>query len=383
MLDPDAKAAKYLNSPETPVFSKSRVLFGLDKSKRAIIKADRAIVTEGQLDMITAFANGVENVVAPLGTAFTEFHARKLKQHAAEVVLCFDSDTAGYKAAERAFTILAPTGLTVKVAPLPQGEDPDSLIRGKGVAVFQEYLGRARDFFDHMLDFASANRNLSEVRERTRFAGEMASMVLLVDNSIARDAAIQNVARRLGMPEDEFRRQIARTHKPASTPNGATPAAQKQPSLPPQDKNAMLLCRFALSDEAILKWLRSTGREAILQDVAGCELLSLVWKSSANLADPSTLAASLSQMAREEELAITKLLTQPMPEGGREAAENALASLEVTRLNNLIQMLQLELKQPGLTSADLARLQERELVLRKEYLDRRGQLQKFSGPTAP
>ena len=383
VLDPDAKAAKYLNSPETPVFSKSRVLFGLDKSKRAIIKADRAIVTEGQLDMITAFANGVENVVAPLGTAFTEFHARKLKQHAAEVVLCFDSDTAGYKAAERAFTILAPTGLTVKVAPLPQGEDPDSLIRGKGVAVFQEYLGRARDFFDHMLDFASANRNLSEVRERTRFAGEMASMVLLVDNSIARDAAIQNVARRLGMPEDEFRRQIARTHKPASTPNGATPAAQKQPSLPPQDKNAMLLCRFALSDEAILKWLRSTGREAILQDVAGCELLSLVWKSSANLADPSTLAASLSQMAREEELAITKLLTQPMPEGGREAAENALASLEVTRLNNLIQMLQLELKQPGLTSADLARLQERELVLRKEYLDRRGQLQKFSGPTAP
>lgn len=384
VLDKEAKAAKYLNSPETPIFSKSRVFFGLDKSKRAISKADRAIVTEGQLDMITAFTNGVENVVAPLGTAFTEFHAKKLKQIAAEVVLCFDSDTAGYKAAERAFTILAPTGLSVKVAPLPQGEDPDSLIRGQGVEVFQDYLGRARDFFDHMLDFASANRNLSEVRERSRFAGEMASMILLVDNNIIRDAAIQNVARRLNMPEDEFRRQISRAQKPSSAPgNGAAAAVASQPSLPPQDKNAILLFRHALADENILKWLRNSGREEILQDLSGCELLALVWKSSANLSDPAALAAYLSQVSREEELAVTRQLSLPMPAGGREAAECALENLEVARLNNLLQMVQLELKQPGLPTAEMARLQERELVLRKEYLDRRSQLQKFLGPTAP
>jgi DNA primase len=384
VLDKEAKAAKYLNSPETPIFSKSRVLFGLDKSKRAISKADRAVVTEGQLDMITAFANGVENVVAPLGTAFTEFHAKKLKQISSEVVLCFDSDTAGYKAAERAFTILSPTGLSVKVAPLPQGEDPDSLIRGKGVEVFQEYLGRARDFFDHMLDFASTNRNLSEVRERSRFAGEMASMILLVDNNIVRDAAIQNVARRLNMPEDEFRRQIARAQKPGSAPsNSAAAPVVAQPTLPPQDKNAILLFRFALSDAAILNWLRNTGREEILQDIAGCELLALVWKSTANLAEPAALAAYLSQISREEELAVTKQLSSPMPEGGREEAECALENLEVLRLNNLIQMVQLEIKQPGLPTTEMARLQERELTLRKEYLDRRSQLQKFLGPTAP
>ncbi|RBP42654.1 DNA primase [Roseimicrobium gellanilyticum] len=384
VLDKEAKAAKYLNSPETPIFSKSRVLFGLDKSKRAISKADRAIVTEGQLDMITAFANGVENVVAPLGTAFTEFHAKKLKQLAAEVVLCFDSDTAGYKAAVRAFTILSPTGLSVKVAPLPQGEDPDSLIRGQGVEVFQEYIGRAREFFDYMLDSASANRNLSEVRERSRFAGEMASMILLVDNNIVRDAAVQNIARRLNMPEDEFRRQIARAQKPSSAPsNGAAAPVAPQPTLPPQDRNAILLFRYALSDERILNWLRNTGREEILQNLAGCELLALVWKSTANLADPAALAAHLSQVTREEELAVTRQLSLPMPEGGQEAAECALENLEVLRLYNLIQMIQLEIKQPGLPNAEMARLQERELVLRKEYLDRRSQLQKFLGPTAP
>src|SRR5206468_1302483 len=145
------------NSPETALFSKSKVLFGLDKSKRAVLKADRVLVCEGQLDLITAFEHGFENVVAPLGTAFTEFHARMLKRHAAEVVLCFDSDAAGFKAAERAFAILAPTGITVKVAPLPQGEDPDSLIRKEGSAAFQLHLDEAREFFDHMLEFAAAN----------------------------------------------------------------------------------------------------------------------------------------------------------------------------------------------------------------------------------
>lgn len=386
LLDSGAKAAKYLNSPETPIFNKSRVLFGLDKSKRAIIKADRAIVTEGQLDMITAYVHGVENVVAPLGTAFTEFHARKLKQHAAEVVLCFDSDNAGYKAAERAFTILSPTGLTVKVAPLPKGEDPDSLIRGQGVDVFRSYLERSKDFFDHMLDFASANRDLGEVRERSRFAGEMASMIQLVDNPIARDAAIQNVARRLSLPEEEFRRQVARAQKPSSAASASSPdvvVAAHPVSLPPQDKNALMLCRLVLADAEVLRWLRGTGREEILNHVPGTELLAAVWKSEANLAEPSRLAAHLSQISREEELGFTRLLSQPMPEGGQEAAACALASLELTRVNNQLQVVQIEMKQRGIPPERIAELQGRELALRKEYLDRRSQLQKFSGPSAP
>ncbi|MFZ4764723.1 MAG: DNA primase, partial [Roseimicrobium sp.] len=164
LLDPNAKAAKYLNSPETPIFSKSKVLFGLDKSKRAIIKAGRAIVCEGQLDLITAFEAGFENVVAPLGTAFTEFHARLIKRHAEETVLCFDSDNAGYKAAVRAFSILAPTGIIVKVAPLPPGEDPDSLIRGQGGEVFREFVDGASDFFEHMISFTAAHYDLSDTR---------------------------------------------------------------------------------------------------------------------------------------------------------------------------------------------------------------------------
>ena len=378
LLDPNAKTAKYLNSPETAIFSKSKVLFGLDRSKRAIIKAGRAIVCEGQIDLITAFEHGFENVVAPLGTAFTEFHARMLKRHAEEVVLCFDSDNAGHKAAERAFAILAPTGLIVKVAPLPQGEDPDSLIRGKGPDAFAAQIAGARDFFDHMLDFVSANRDLNDTREKTRFSAEAVEMIALLDNSIARDAAIQKIALRIGVPEADFRRQVTRalrSNASSSRRESSDVAAAPGTPLPPQDKTSLLLMRLALADAEVLQWLRGTGRAEILRDISGCELLAQVWNSSGDLTDASRFNAFLTTLSREEETALLQLLSQPMPAGGRTEAEQALEALEVKRLENLVQRAQLEMKQTGVPAAKMLDLQKRFVVLRQEYLDRRARLQ--------
>ena len=374
LLDPEAKSAKYLNSPETVIFSKSKIFFGLDKSKRAIIKAGRAIVCEGQLDLITAFEHGFENVVAPLGTAFTEFHARTLKRHAEEVVLCFDSDSAGFKAAERAFVILAPTGIIVKVAPLPQGEDPDSLIRHQGADVFKAKLDDARDFFDHMMDFAGEHRNLNETREKTKFAADMAEMIRLLDNNIARDAAIQKVSLRLGIPESDYRRQIARLAKTAPqtsrvTSNTTEPA---QP-LPPQDKTALLLVRLALSDEEILRWLRQNEHAQIVDEVGGTELLGLIWRSTTDLADPTKIAAFMSTLSREEELALSRLLSQPKVPGGLTDAQHALEALETKRLQNRYQRAQTQLKKPGLSAAQIAQIFAETQHL-KECLDRRSRL---------
>ncbi len=132
VLAADAKAAKYVNSPETPLFKKGDILFGLHKSKRALIEKKSAIVLEGQIDLITAFEAGVQNVVAPQGTAFTEKQARTLKRYAEEVILCFDADEAGRKAAERSLPALLGLDLGVRVIELPPGEDPDSLIRNQG-----------------------------------------------------------------------------------------------------------------------------------------------------------------------------------------------------------------------------------------------------------
>src|SRR5262249_52699859 len=113
VLAGDEKTAKYVNSPETPIFTKRKVFFGLDKSKRGLLEAQTAVVCEGQLDLIACFMSGIQNVVAPQGTAFTAEHARILKRYVEEVVLCFDSDAAGQNAAVRSLDHLLASGLAV------------------------------------------------------------------------------------------------------------------------------------------------------------------------------------------------------------------------------------------------------------------------------
>jgi DNA primase len=127
VLDAEAKTAKYVNSPETPIFTKGKVFFGLDKSKRALLDKEEAIICEGQLDLISCYMAGVTNVVAPQGTALTIEHAKILKRYVDLVVVCFDADTAGWNATIRSLDGLLETGLLVLVAVIPAPHDPGQL----------------------------------------------------------------------------------------------------------------------------------------------------------------------------------------------------------------------------------------------------------------
>ena len=166
VLSGDEKTAKYVNSPETPIFTKSKVFFGLDKSKRAVLDAGYAIVCEGQLDLIACFMAGVQNVVAPQGTAFTADHARILKRYVNEVVLCFDSDEAGQNAAVRSLDHLLASGLAVRVAVVPAPHDPDSFIKANGGAAFRKLVEDAEGFFDYYFNRLCKRR--PEHRQRTQ-----------------------------------------------------------------------------------------------------------------------------------------------------------------------------------------------------------------------
>src|SRR6266571_5937713 len=151
ILSGDEKTAKYVNSPETPIFTKGKVFFGLDKSKRAILDAGFAIICEGLLDLIACFMAGVQNIVAPQGTAFTPDHARILKRYVDEVVLCFDSDNAGQNAAVRALDSLLASGLAIRVATVPPPHDPDSYIKNFGGEAFRQLIAKAEGYFDFYL----------------------------------------------------------------------------------------------------------------------------------------------------------------------------------------------------------------------------------------
>lgn len=381
ILDKDQKGGKYVNSPETPVFTKSRVLFGFDKSKRFISKADQAIICEGQIDMIMVFEAGLQNVVAGQGTAFTELHAKMLKRVCNEVVLCYDSDNAGREATEKAFRILSPQGINVRVAALPQGEDPDSLIRKEGADALRAIVAEAPEFLEHQIRALRASAKGNSMVERVRMAEQVAGAISIFSGVAQRIAAVNKVAKMLEISEDQLNAMVkraaaeqkndAKNSDAKDAPVNVADEAKKL--LASQHKTAVLLCQMALNDAEVLHWLREADCEDMLREVPGTELLALLARSRYNPLDETSQLVFMSGLQKHEEAAFAQLQARARPPGGLEDAKQALYALELARLQNMIQSIQSKLRQPGLSEAEMERLQQQVVeltALRKECLDR-------------
>jgi DNA primase len=201
---------KYVNSPETVIFKKGRVLFGFDRARRAMAEAGRAIVCEGQLDVLRAQAAGFLETVAPLGTGFTEEHAKLIGRFAKEIVICLDADVAGDRAAGRLGGILVEGGqgwgglakaeLGVKVVRLPAGDDPDSLIRKGGPEAFRVKLDAAVDFLDFYVDWQSKQEGDSPAGRR-RVVEAVAKLLGMIESAVSRAGLVARAASRLGLGE--------------------------------------------------------------------------------------------------------------------------------------------------------------------------------------
>lgn len=381
ILDKDQKGGKYVNSPETPVFTKSRVLFGFDKSKRFISKADQAIICEGQIDMIMVFEAGLQNVVAGQGTAFTELHAKMLKRVCNEVVLCYDSDNAGREATEKAFGILSPQGISVRVAALPQGEDPDSLIRKEGPDALRTIVTDAPEFLEHQIRHLRAGSKSNSMVERVRMAEQVAGAISIFSGVAQRVAAVNKVAKLLEISEEQLNMMVTKAasrQKAATKPADAgdssmNVADEARKLLSSQHKTAVTLCQMALNYAEVLHWLREADCEEMLQEVPGTELLALLARSHFNPLDETSQLVFMSGLQRHEEAAFAQLQASQRPPGGLEDAKQALYALELARLQNLIQSTQSRLRQPGLPESEMERLQQQVVeltTLRKECLDR-------------
>ncbi len=195
----DHKGAKYVNSPETPLFRKSHVLYALDRARRDIVEKREAIVCEGQIDVIRCHQAGFTTAVAAQGTAFTEDHARILRRYADGVVLVFDSDEAGRTAAIKTSGIFLQAGMAVRVAALPPGEDPDSLILKQGAAAFQKAIDEAVSALDFQIDVLQARENSDTEAARLRVSKAVLAAISLSPNAVQRDLLVQQAARRLGL----------------------------------------------------------------------------------------------------------------------------------------------------------------------------------------
>jgi DNA primase len=375
LLQDEEGAAKYLNSPETALFRKGSVLFGLDKTKRALIEANCAVVCEGQLDLITLFESGITNVVAPQGTAFTERQARILKRFVNEVVLCFDADAAGQKAAERSLDALLQNDLIVRVAEMPVGEDPDSLVRREGKENFGRRIASARDFFDYWIERETANVDLASFGSKIQLARRLAETVSRVRDPLMRGEVISKVSARLGVAAPDFQalvsqqrsaeRYSSREHPPDTDSASAMAPAPRH--------DVAMLCILALRDETARDFLRQQSWREILAHVPDAELLVRILESDLRPDDSASLNAFMVTLSPADERLVSSWLLQKMPANAGAMVEKWWLGIRQSVLRRQLSVATNQIKLPELSTGDIINLQ-------KQILDLQEQLHELSQP---
>ena len=199
---------KYLNSPETPIYSKSRTLYGLSVTKNDVRKSSLAIIVEGYFDFAQVYQSGGVPVVATCGTALTPHQAKLLRRFAAKTVLCYDPDAAGQSAAERSCELLVSEGFVVNVALLAGGQDPDTFIQQRGREAFVAQLKQSKPYLEYLLDRAAAGQDLSRDDARRAFLTKMLGVAARIPDAAARDHFADRLAHKARVTEDVVRSEI-------------------------------------------------------------------------------------------------------------------------------------------------------------------------------
>jgi DNA primase len=208
---------KYLNSPETPIYSKSRVLFNLDLAKEWIKKFDYAILVEGQMDCISVYAAGFQNVIASSGTAFTELQAKLLGRFSKNAVVNFDPDTAGAKATERTLGLLVEEEFQIKVLTLDQGFDPDLYIRRKGKDAYGEALRHSQKYFDYLIERARALFPIRSAEGKVKAVNYLLPHIQRIPSRIVRDELAHEIAQKLQIDSSVLRQELRHAASTRST----------------------------------------------------------------------------------------------------------------------------------------------------------------------
>lgn len=236
LLDPEAKEAKYINTSETPVYSKSNVLFGLDVTKAAIQKSGEAILMEGEFDVISSFQAGIANAVAIKGSALTEGHVHLLRRFAERLIFALDSDVAGDAAARRGIEIADRAGLDMRVVELPSGKDPDEAAR-ENPARFKKALKDAVPIYDYFIASVIKRFDPGEAYGKKKISEELLPILSRIENPIVQGHYVKKLAGTLGVSEDAITDGIQKTVRdarvgrkvpPDTVPDAKTPRTREE-----------------------------------------------------------------------------------------------------------------------------------------------------------
>jgi DNA primase len=394
LVQDEQGAAKYLNSPETPLFRKGNVLFGLHKSKRALIEANCAIVCEGQLDLISLFEAGITNVVAPQGTAFTETQARRLKRFVNEVVLCFDADRAGRQAGDRSLTTFVQhfgvrpnpaasrgrgpaersldsflqNDLVVRIAEMPPGEDPDTLVRREGKEAFMKRITDAPNFIDYWIEREATATDLTSLAAKMQLVRHMAETVSHARDRVMQQELANKISARISISLSDFESVLPKQRGQATADMHEPPIIT---AAPPHD--IAMLCLLALRDGAARNFLHAQRWREILEQLPNADTLVRILESELRPDDPASLNAFMATLSPEEERLVSSWLLQKMPAATETVVEKWWQGICQGVVRRRLETAKSQIKVPGLSAGE-------ELNLQKQILDLQEQLHEFPRP---
>src|SRR5580692_4996835 len=379
-LSTDDKAGpKYLNSPETAIYSKSRVLFNLDQAKEAIRKLDYAILVEGQMDCISVYAAGFHNVIASSGTAFTEIQVKLLARFSKKVVVNFDPDTAGAKAAERTLSLLVEEEFQIqdgiKVLTLEQGFDPDLYIRRKGKDAYGQALKNSQKYFDYLIDRARSHFPVRSAEGKLKAVNYLLPHIQRVPSRIVRDELGQEIAQKLGIDSAVLRQELRHVASERSA------AAVKAPAEVQATDAERILIRALASARQMQPGEHISARdgaeeefdparqaqyalqsEGLHHGLATESLVEILLHAGAEVADVMEVPCSDS-----ERRMLASILLKEEEELTAERLEGAVRALRRMQLRRRQEQVQRELNKPGVGDDKVLR---NELLLEKDRLSR-------------
>jgi DNA primase len=378
-LSSDEKAGpKYLNSPETAIYSKSRVLFNLDHAKEAIRKLDYGILVEGQMDCISVFAAGFHNVIASSGTAFTEPQARLLGRFSKNVVVNFDPDTAGAKATERTLGLLVEEEFQVRVLTLEPGFDPDLFIRRKGKGVYADALKKSQRYFDYLIERAQVQFPVRSAEGKVKALNYLLPHMQRVPNRIVRDELAREIAQKLGIDSSVLRQELK--HAAASR---STASLKARAEVQVTDAERILIRALASATEMQPSGEHLSSRDGAEEEFDPARQAQFVLKSERlhlGLATESLIEILLSGVETAH------VIDLPLPESERnlmasilmkedeilsaERLEGAVRALRRIQLRRRLERVQRELQTTrGKDASQVRALLEEKLRLKRALMD--------------
>ena len=322
-----------------------------------------ALICEGQIDAIVLHEEGIENTVAPLGTAFTEQHARMLKRYTDRIILCYDGDSAGLAAADKAFAQLTAAGLPVKLMHLPDGDDPDTFIKSHGADAFRELMENAKDFFDAKLDKELPNINLASASDRAILLQDLAKLVAEMSDDLVRDATIQNLSTRLRLGADDFRQSVAtaKTEKKRFPDRSKKEDPLHEKVAPtPIDRSVAYLCHLALVSKEAGDYLceQLEALHDTLEDTPGGQILRAILARRPNPERSAARQAFISTLSQPDQLALLQTFSEDPPDQPLLAAEETVTLLLSSYFQKKESALRAQLADPNLPVDQMIPLME-------------------------